>query len=246
MWRLPTDSGQLTDFLSQVEGKREEMRYVPQRAGGLLVVVKQEQNGSQSQITHRRDISDEEYFRYRWPAGAKVEDNRDVMHKRGWTYFNITGQINGKEVRGRGRMPFVFAAGYRHWPWVELKVGADSVSQACFAGLSRPWMGLHTIDTIRRDAAKERIGFETRYNKHSGKTQVVLKPKDGKIVYTIDMEKDVIESIEFSGDTQGRLNFDYLQDIDNIGNEFAQPGRQASLRESSEGMSWLLELINNN
>jgi RNA polymerase sigma-70 factor (ECF subfamily) len=246
VWRLPTDSTQLTDFLFQVEGKREEMRYVHQRAGGLLVVLKQEQNGSHSQITHRRDISDEEYFRYRWPAGAEVEDNRDVMHKRGWTYFNITGQINDKEVRGRGRIPFVIAAGYSHWPWVALKVGEKVVKEVSFAGLSRPWMGLHTIDTVRRDAAQKHIWFETRYNKRSGKAQVVLKPEDGQIVYTVDMEKDVVESITFSGDTGGHFQFDYLQDIDSIGSEFAEPSSQTQLTERSEGISWLLELINDN
>jgi RNA polymerase sigma-70 factor (ECF subfamily) len=246
VWRLPTDSPQLTDFLSRAEGRREEMRYVPQRAGGLLVVVKQDQNGSHSQITHRRDISDEEYFRYRWPAGAEVKDNRDAMHKRGWTYFNITGQINDKEVRGRGRIPFVFVASRRHWPWVVLKVAENIANEVSFAGLSRPWMGLHTIDTVRRDATEKRIWFETRYNKRTGKAQVVLKPEEGKIVYTVDMKKDVIESIEFSGDTQGRLNFNYLQEIDNIGNEFVGPARQANIPERSEGMSWLLELISNN
>ena len=246
VWRLPTDSPQLTDFLSQVEGKREEMRYVPQRAGGLLVVLKQDQNGSQSQITHRRDISDEEYFRYRWPAGARVVDKRDAMHKRGWTYFNITGRINGKEVEGRGRMPFVYPASDRHWPWVVLKVGDSIVNEAGFAGLGRPWMGLHTIDTVRRDAAQKQIWFETRYNKRSGKAQIVLKPEVGQIVYTIDMEKDVIESIEFSGDTQGRLNFNYLQEIDGIGNEFAEPNRKTQHPEGSEGILWLVDLIRNN
>ena len=245
VWRLPTDSPLLTDFLSQVEGNREEMRYVPQRAGGLLVVLKQDQNGSHSQITHRRDISDEEYFRYRWPAGAKVVDNRDVMHKRGWTYFNITGQINDKEIRGRGRMPFVYAASDRHWPWVELKAGENIVNEVSFAGLSRPWIGLHTIDTIRRDAAQKHIWFETRYNKSSGKAEVVLKPEDGKIVYTVDMEKDVIESITFSSDTGGQLQFDYLQEIENIGDEFVEPRerRYEAIGKNSKGILWLPELV---
>ncbi|MDH4238282.1 MAG: RNA polymerase sigma factor [Phycisphaerae bacterium] len=248
VWRLPTDSRQLTDFLSQVEGKRDKMKYVPSYNNGLLVVLKQNQNGSQSQITHRRDISDEEYFRYRWPAGARVVDNRDTMHKRGWTYFNITGQINNKEVEGRGRIPFVYTASDMHWPWIVLKVGGNVVNEADFSGLGRPWMGLHTIDTIRREAAQKQIWFETRYNKRSGKAEVVLKPEDGRIVYTIDMEKDVIEKITFtkSDGREGVLVFSYLLEIDNIGNEFAQPARQANMRERSEGMLWLLELISNN
>ena len=129
---------------------------------------------------------------------------------------------------------------------MELKVGADIVNEACFAGLSRPWMGLHTIDTVRRDAAQKRIWFETRYNKSSGKALVALKTKDGRIVYTIDMEKDVIESIAFSGDTEGQLQFDYFQEVDGIGNEFTEPSRKAPLTEGNKGMLWLLELIRNN
>jgi hypothetical protein len=245
VWRLPTDSRRLTDFLSQVEGKSSDvMRYVPHRAGGLVVVVKQDRDGSRSQITHRRDISDEEYFRYKWPAGAKVVDNRDVMHKRGWTYFNITGRIDEKEVRGRGRIPFIYSASDRHWPWVELKIGETIVNEVSFAGLGRPWMGLHIIDTIRRDAAEKRIWFKTKYSERSGMAEVVLKLGDGRIVYTIDMEQDVIENITFSTNDgrKGELKFSYLQEIDNIGNEFAEPGRKTKHPERSEGILWLIRL----
>jgi hypothetical protein len=170
------------------------------------------------------------------------------MHKRGWTYFTITGQINDKGVEGKGRMPFIYAASQRNWPWVVLKVGEAIVDQASFAGLGRPWTGLHTIDTIRRDAAQEQIWFETKYNKRNGKAEIVLKPEDGQIIYTIDMEQDVIEKIAFSTNDgcEGKLTFSYLQEIENIGNEFAQPASKASMRERSEGILWLLELVRNN
>jgi RNA polymerase sigma-70 factor (ECF subfamily) len=243
--RLPTDTPQLREFLSQVEGKAEDMKYVPSYRNGLLVVVKHDQNNNYSQFTFRSDVSDEECFRYRWPAGARVIDNRDEMHKRGWTYFTITGQINGKEVQGRGRIPFVYAVSLEHWPWLELKVGDRIVNEAGFAGIGRPWIGLHTVDTIRRDAAQKQIWFETEYKKRNGKAEVALKHKDGKIMYTINMKKDVVESIEFSGDTQGRLNFNYLQDIDNIGNEFAEPRWKSSMQGHQDmlGMLWLVRLV---
>jgi len=247
VWRLPTDRSDLTDFLSRLEGKSIEMEYVPNKDRGLLVIASsKEANGRNFWITRYYNVMDEDYFQSDWPKDTPTIDNRDPMHRRGWTYFKITGQINGREVQGRGRIPFVYATSKKHWPWVELKVAGRIVSGACFAGLSRPWMGLHTIDTVRRDAAQKRIWFETRYDKNSGKAQVVLKPKDGRIVYTIDMEKDIVESITFSGDTGGQLQFDYLQDIDNIGGEFAEPVSKASMRVSSEGISWLLELIRNN
>ncbi len=246
--RLPTDSPDLIEFLSLVEGRSDRMKYIPSYSNGLLVVVNQGQNNNHSQLTLRYDVSDEEYFRYKWPAGAKVVDKRDAMHRRGWTYFKIIGQINAKEVQGKGRIPFVCAASDRHWPWIVLKVGESTVDQAGFAGIGRPWMGLHTIDTVRRDAAQKQIWFETKYDKRTGKAQVILKPESVRIVYTIDMEKDVIEKIasSTSDGRKGELGFSYLQEIDNIGNEFAEPRRQASMRERSEGILWLLELIKDN
>jgi RNA polymerase sigma-70 factor (ECF subfamily) len=244
VWRLPTDGPELMDFLSRVEGRSVEMEYVANKSRGLLVIASSKEAGkSNFWMTRHYNVMDEDYFQSDWPKDTPTIDERDVMHRRGWTYFNITGQINGKEVRGGGRVPFVYAASRRHWPWVQLKVGADTVRAVSFAGLSRPWMGLHTIDTVRRDAAQKRIWFDTRYNKSSGKAMVALKTKGGRIVYTIDMEKDVVESITFSGDTGGQLQFDYLQDIEKAGSEFAEPSRKAPLMERSEGMLWLMRLV---
>jgi len=248
--RLPTDGVNMRDFISIVEGGSDEMEYISGGGDGLLVVARRggEEKSERLRMIQHYNVLDEEYFRYMWPPGAKVVDKRDEMHKRGWTYFKITGRINGKEVRGRGRIPFVYAVSGRNQPWMELKVGADSVSRACFAGLGRPWMGLHAIDTIRRDAAKERIWFETKYNKRNGKAEVELKPADAQIVYTIDMEKDVIDKITFSKSDgrEGELIFSYLQDVDAAGSQFVEPSEKARLAEGSEGISWLLELIRNN
>jgi RNA polymerase sigma-70 factor (ECF subfamily) len=247
VWRLPTDEPQLTEFLSRVEGKSVEMEYVPNKDAALLVIASSKEAGqSNFWMTRHYNVMDEDYFQSDWPKDTPAIDNRDPMHKRGWTYFKITGQINGKEVRGRGRIPFVSATSKRHWPWVVLKMGDSITHEVSFSGLGRPWMGLHTIDTVRRDAAQKHVWFETKFDKRTGKAEVILKPKDEQIVYTVDMEKDVIESITFSGDTGGQLQFHYFQDIDGIGSEFAEPIRKASMRERSEGMSWLLELISNN
>ena len=247
--RLPADGINLIDFISMVEGKTDGMEYITGGGDGLLIVARrgEGEKSDQLRIIQRYNVLDEEYFRYKWPPEARVVDKRDAMHKRGWTYFKITGQINGKEVRGRGRIPFVYTASDRYWPWIELKVGEKFVSQAGFGGLGRPWMGLHTVDTIRRDAAKNRIWFETR-NKRSGRAEVILKPEAGQIVYTVDMEKDVIDKITFSTSDshKGELIFSYLHEIDEAGNEFSEPGRQASTWESDKGISWLLELIRNN
>jgi RNA polymerase sigma-70 factor (ECF subfamily) len=251
VWRLPTDSPQLTDFLSKVEGKAGVLEHVPSSRGGSLVIVRQDEAGDGSQVAHHYDTSDEEYFRYSWPTGAKIIDNRDEMHKRGWTYLRITGQINGEQVRGTGRMPFVYATSKRCYPWLRLKVAdkviVDRGDGRLFKGLARPWMGLHTIDTVRRDAAEQQVWFETRYEPTEQKAEVELTCEQGKMVYTIDMEKDVIDKITFlmTDGAKGELRFSYLQDIGDVGDEFVAPGTKRSYwskRQAHPGMRWFMQL----
>ena len=246
--RLPTDNPELIDFLSQVEGKTVPLEYVRHNGGGLLVIAKGDKDTGFSQVIHRYDASSEEYFRYNWQGKAKALDERDAMHKRGWTYFRIAGEINGKQVTGKGRIPFVYATSRTHRPWLELTAGQRIISEGSFAGLSRPWMGLHTIDTIRRDAAKQGIWFETGVLPDGSKAEVILTHNKNKLVYTIDMQADVVEKITFLSETGkliGQLNFSYMQDIKTAGNKFAEP-RRRSYRQSprkGQGMLWLFELI---
>jgi len=111
--------------------------------------------------------------------------------------------------------------------------------------LGRPWTGLHTIDIVRRDAAEKQIPFETKLRADARKAQVILANESGKIIYTIDMEKDIVEQIVFTGDREGQLAFDYFDDIDGIGRDFAEP-RQKSYRrpqQETKGILWFMELI---
>ena len=184
--RLPTDSEDLSQFISQVEDKLADMEYVSSKRRGLLVISKRSgDNGDRVwRIDQHFNVLEEEYFQIDWPESAKIIDRRDAMHKRGWTYFRITGRINGQPVSGAGRMPFVYATSRRFSPWLKLQLGSnlrivDNGTAACvldasqealaeypggsfFKGLGRPWMGLHTIDTVRRDAAEKEVWFETK------------------------------------------------------------------------------------
>ena len=243
--RLPTDSPELTDFLSRVEGKKIPLEYVHYNGDGMLVIAKQEKSEGFSQITHRYDVSGEEYFRYNWQGEAKVVDKRDAMHKRGWTYFTVAGDINGQAVTGSGRIPFIYSASQTHWPWLKLQVGQSAVSEAGFAGLCRPWMGLHTIDTVRRDAGERGILFETKIAGHKDglQAEVMLTYDQIRLLYTIDMEADVIDRITFLSkayEIVGRLKFSYLQEIDSAGNEFVEP-REKSYTMPQD-IPWLVQL----
>jgi len=123
-----------------------------------------------------------------------------------------------------------------------------------FTGLLRPWMGLHTIDTVRRDAARQSVWFETKLRSQesgagSQKAEVTLTHGDAKLVYTIDMECDVIDKITFlseADEVTGQLEFTYMQDITTGDNKFAEPRRRTyrQSRQKSEGMLWLFGLIN--
>lgn len=242
--RLPTDRLELTNFLSQVEGKTAEMEYIQHDGSSLLVIAKEENEAGTSQIIHRYDASSEEYFRYNWQGKAKAVDQRDAMHKRGWTYFKITGEINGKRVRGKGRVPFVYATSKTHRPWIKLTVGQNPINQISFAGLLRPWMGLHTVDTVRRDAAGQGIWFETGVLPDGSKAEVILTYNKNKLVYTIDMQADLIEKITYlseNGKLIGQLDFTYLQEVENVGNEFTSPRKKG--HEKPRGILWLFELI---
>ena len=108
--QLPTDSPKLISFISQVEGNIDKTKYISNRPEGLLVISTQNENGDISYATYNRDVSYQESFRYDWPKQAKIVDNRDAMHKRGWTYFVIEGKIDGRAIYGQGRMPFVYKA----------------------------------------------------------------------------------------------------------------------------------------
>jgi hypothetical protein len=270
--RLPTDNEKLSDFISRVENRQYDVEYISSKRKGLLVIAGNLSNSDKIRlIDSHNNALEEEYFQFDWPLSSKVVDERDEMHKRGWTYFKIDGHINGNKISGTGRMPFVYETSKENSPWLQMKlVGGvrieDTGTIACvidengktlvrykagsfFDGLPRPWMGLHTIDTIRRDAARENLPFDTTLFRGNEKAEVVLTNEQIRLVYTIDMQKDVVEKISFSTDDgQGELNFSYLQDIDDIGNEFtlSRTGRYRGAQEETPGILWLLKLVNNN
>jgi RNA polymerase sigma-70 factor (ECF subfamily) len=252
VWALPTDKSGAYD-------NTPDLMMIDERTGNTRRVYRAE---------YSHALKDE-YFQYSWPDTAETIDKRDAMHKRGWTYFTVAGWVGGDRVKGTGRIPFVYAAAADNGPWIRLSIGdrlelIDDGRQAIvrkrgkvtasykagsfFAGLSRPWMGLHTIDTVRRDAAERQVPFETNYDAQEKKTEVVLTSERGKLVYTVDMEKDVVEGIKISTGDGKRIElwFDYLQDIDEAGSRFTQPRigqNYGSKRQTNPGILWLLQVL---
>jgi len=184
--RLPTDTQQFTEFLDSVEGKIPGVNYYRDPKTGLLTGV----------LDNRfYNVDDYEYnivyntlekttfdsFRYPWPEDAVVVDERDEMHKRGWTYFSVSGRVDNMVIDGKGRIPFVYDALVENKPWLQLDIagrlqiidchrGAYTVADngevmtvypagSFFKGLPRPWMGMNIADLVRRDAVRRRISF---------------------------------------------------------------------------------------
>ncbi|HNS20193.1 MAG TPA: RNA polymerase sigma factor [Sedimentisphaerales bacterium] len=273
VFKLPTDSPTMRGFLAQVEGIRNDIQPVSAKKGrGLLAVVERKTDDAAVDTPwtiSSSNVLDTDYFQSDWPTDARIVDNRDAMHRRGWTYFRIQGTVGGRKVAGAGRVPFVYAVSKEHRPWLRLTVGdlvvVDSGSAATlqnaqgessfkyrqgsfFRGLSRPWMGLHAVDTVRRDAAAQRARFETQLTADGRQAQVTVTSDKTELVYTIDIEADLVRRIDFivADVPAGSLEFEYLSDVNVSRSEFAVPSSrplQATFREDP-GILWLVALAN--
>ena len=110
---------------------------------------------------------------------------------------------------------------------------------------------MHTINTIRRDAVAERVWFQTRPAMNKKDAIVTFYNKGQRpgfeLIYTIDLMNDLIKDIRFDlqGKTKASLRFSYLQDIDEVGDEFIEPAISDDSQiphQQSPGMLWLANM----
>ena len=277
--RLPTDTAEFTHFLSKIEGNQSGLEYNRDSQTGLLKNALDDRfaEARNFRTNYNYNTSNESLFEYDWPEDIPVIDERDQMHKRGWTYFSINGEINNQTISAMGQIPFVYNTSREHPAWMRLKIGSefeiiDCSTGAClrrsdgtvialypagtfFKGLLRPWMGMHTIDIIRRDAARRRVAFRTMPARNKEDVIVRVYYEDERnnteLVYGIDMENDIIEDIRFEVRNRiiGSLIFSYLQDIEQAGGEFAAPAisenPEVPIRPGT-GILWLVDLAQGN
>jgi len=233
VWRLPTDPPALRAFLTAQDGQDPDLDSVAATPRGLLVAVAQAAEGRRRQATLHYDVSMEDYFRHDWSLGAAIVDQRDDQHRAGWTCFTIRGHLGTEPIAGEGRLPLVAAAVRDHGPWLKLAVGNDLTlcdapagaelrdragallarypGGSLFQGLGRPWSGLHTIDTIRRDAARAGIAFTTRPAPDGQRVEIVLHGPQTRITYRVHLYQDWIETIVFGKEdaTIGEWTFSF-------------------------------------
>jgi RNA polymerase sigma-70 factor (ECF subfamily) len=266
--RLATDDAPLSQFLTRMDSFEAPFELVSASGRNVLVSLVQDAPGEMVRPTveHRGSVLDEPFFLADWPAEAAIVDERDAMHKRGWTYFKIRGQVQGQTVTGQGRIPFVYAAAKRNTPHLALRVGniaiADSASGASlinkktqqarsfpagtfFQGLGRPWMGLHTLDCVRRDAARARVPFETQISDDEQFARVQLDLDGLALAYTVDLNNDLLTRIDMTqGDESiGALEISYVQDLSLAGVvNVPSVGKSGAFRRDMTGPAWLSNL----
>jgi len=272
---LPTDDPGMSRFLAQVQGCSADVELTRNRTAALLVICRHEgaRAGRIWRIDRHMNVLDEEYFHFSWPQTTRLIDDRDAMHRRGWTFFRIDGQAGNRQVSGTGRLPFVYASAHEHYPWVKIEVdgvqthvdtprGAGRYDRSgramerlpggsFFQGLPKPWTGLHCIDTIRRDAAQQRLRFETDRQADGSHVKVIVHATPVGLVYTVDMQTDIVETIELfeampvEANRIGQLSFTYLQEIpERADRSFDAPRVPKSAATASEslGLLWLTQL----
>ncbi len=278
VFRLSTDSREFTEFLDKNEGVTR----------GIQIVRDDDRNILHSRIDDRcidtrnfetiykyNVLSKDDFHYDNWVGDSKVTkvvDDRDQMHKRGWTFFKVTGWINGEPVSGKGRVPFVYKTCKEHWPWLKLKIGdnielIDLPKGAFFAnkqnntnkyypagsffkGLTRPWVGLHSVDSVRRDAVESRLYFKTDVDDDYTESIVTINNnntnilEDALLTYTIDLDNDLIKKIQLQ---RGFLRFEYLDDVDSVSDQFTPPSTPLNSEKgkklSSKGLNWLINLF---
>jgi len=272
--RLPSDSQELIDFIRMVEGEPELDRdYYRDTKTGMMAksIDKRFENAAYYETEYEYNKVPLDTYEYKWHEPVNdVVDERDEMHKRGWAYFRIEGELDGNKITGRARIPFFYGTCKEYPAWLSLNIGNELELIDCsggaqmrhangnviatypagtfLKGLARTWMGMHVADTIRRDAAEKRIWFFSEWHENEEDVVITLFDKennsDTNIIYTVSYENDIIENIIFTSgqDIKGSLEFTYIQDLDKETPEFKEPVITKSSIPENHDTLWIMDL----
>lgn len=233
--RLPTDDPTLRAFLDRMEGHPSPLARVKNGFRPLLVIQGGDSQEPYQETIPNFDATDEEYFMRPWPRDSRLLDRRDKLHKQGWCYFQVSGYLGKHRVKGSGCLPLIPSQRKIHTPQLQLSVGEDLVlvdtpsgaflcrggtrivkqypQGSFFKGLSRPWIGLHTLDTVRRDAAQHRLSSTIESQKVDEKRLISVSITDAEWRYTyrIDMNQDLLKDVYCfkADDAIGHIHLDY-------------------------------------
>jgi len=274
---LPTDPPEMAAFLEEVQRAYGDVEFTRDPNTQLIreAVDMRFVDTMDFKTQFQYNTIEPDFFAYGWGENVPVKDKRDEMHKRGWTYVRIKGTVQERTVAGAGRIPFTYSAYQEEPAWITLTLddtltfsdthqGAWTQnpnegkvttypSGAFFSGLMRPWMGLHTIDLVRRDAAWSRRYFFTEEIEETGCIRVTVRDDPDephvKLAYTIDPSHDLLTAVTFlvDGSPAGQLEFEYLDAVTDVQDTYVKPTTDVPLdspNQPAPGMLWLLSLAN--
>ena len=212
-----------------------------------------------------------------WPSYfTRTIDKRDQMHKRGWTYYKVSGELFGEEVSGFGQVPFIYSMYQEHLPKMYLKIGdteyfdfgsdKDVVADfgdemvcwpenTLFKFLPRPWRGIAFIDSLCRDCARVKIPFDIELDIDTDgivKIWPTRSKRDYCLVYDINRYDDVIRSIEVreGEEVKGKIKFKYEQFIAGKERQYEMPefvdGNKFKKRQPEMWLDDVIEFIRMN
>lgn len=269
---LPTDSPEFAMFLGNFANRQSNSRVNFSATRDLLIAASKQKGTNNITFSMQHyDALMEERFQYNWPAESTVMDKRDGIHQQGWCYFTMKGAFKDREISGLGQVPFKYPVSQTRPAWFAIKIddvielfdGGNSAvmknsngsiasypAQTFLTGLNKPWIGLHCIDTVRRDAALSKIAFKTEMLSDEALCKVSLLHPKGTIEYTIDLYKDLIEKISFldkSGSPCGDIIFQYSVTAPTNLELFKKPAlKKYSSSIKRERIHWLAELVAGN
>ena len=216
---LPVDNQKMGSAIMNTYGSEPSFdNYIKYSGAGLFYLKGADQSGMPySQAGRQLNIPKEEFFNLTWAKTARIVDLRDEVHKQGWADFTISGHINNKLVSGSGCLPLCMDALQLKQPWINLNLSGRSfyADNTDFpVGLPRPWLGLHTIDSLRRDIALN------GYTPVSVKTSelyviITIRAEKSLISYNVSLDKDLVDSIKITGpdgSETGHIQFNYVTD----------------------------------
>ena len=266
---LPTDDPAMTAFLAEVQGPEQGVTYSRDARTGLIrdAVDHRFVDAKGFRTDYQYNDLDETFFDYPWTDEVPVTDERDALHRQGFAWFKVKGRVGTKAIMGQGRLPFVYDRCTDCPALLSLAIGDDLAFQdgpagarvlragkvqarypaySLFSGLPRPWMGMHCLDQVRRDAAAQGIWFATKAEKDE--VQVCLsrtKDQTGVVLqYILSLEQDLIRSIYIKSGAKilGYLEFTYLEALEDAPAP-AEPTRVSERLEDSPGIGWLFDLF---
>lgn len=266
---LPTDGKAAMDLYRQLTGDSAAgLEFQWNQDGRLLMEISDSRIASVGMFIKPvlyNDTKIDFFERDNWVKDAEIVDRRDVMHRRGWTYIEITGHLGGNRITGKGCVPLTYNQYKQRPPWLIVQIdgvvritdcadGAVALrpngdkryypSGRFFKGLTRPWMGYSATEAAVRDCVSAGAVIEKM------DSRLVVRPEgndsDTTLSYAFDSNGNTVRMLIIEGKKgTARMMLKFHQDIDAIKEGFVEPDADvpAEIQKETPAGLWFLDYL---